>query len=107
MSRAMRMVPARGPMMSVVTAARRGAWRPVSPARAVPTRALARRPARTILAGMPSAAALPTDPGPYGPTGRSAWMDVDWHAHLHFVEIDGRRVNVVEIGEGEPPVVFV
>jgi pimeloyl-ACP methyl ester carboxylesterase len=56
---------------------------------------------------MPPAAALPTDPGPYGPTGRSAWMDVDWREHRRFVEIDGRRVNVVEIGEGEPAIVFV
>src|SRR4051794_41604567 len=56
---------------------------------------------------MASPAALPTDPGPYGPTGRSAWMDVDWRAHRRFVEIDGRRVNVVEIGSGEPEVVFV
>jgi pimeloyl-ACP methyl ester carboxylesterase len=56
---------------------------------------------------MPSAAALPTDPGPYGPIGRSAWMDVDWRAHRRFVEIDGRRVNVVEVGEGDTPIVFV
>src|ERR671933_1249345 len=56
---------------------------------------------------MPSAAALPTDPGPYGPTGRSAWMDVDWREHRRFVEVGGRRLNVVEIGEGDPPVVFV
>src|SRR3954453_23639133 len=56
---------------------------------------------------MPPAAALPTDPGPYGPTGRSAWMDVDWRAHRRFVEVAGRRVNVVEMGEGDPPVVFV
>ena len=46
-------------------------------------------------------------PGPYGPSGRSAWMDVDWRAHRRFVEVDGRRVNVVEIGAGEPAVVFV
>jgi pimeloyl-ACP methyl ester carboxylesterase len=56
---------------------------------------------------MPPAAALPTDPGPYGPTGRSAWMDVDWRAHLRFVEVAGRRVNVVDIGEGDPPIVFI
>src|SRR4051794_6515318 len=56
---------------------------------------------------MPPAAALPTDPGPDGPTGRSAWMDVDWRAHRRFVEVAGRRVNVVEMGEGDPPVVFV
>src|SRR4051812_50063171 len=56
---------------------------------------------------MPPADALPTDPGPYGPTGRSAWMDVDWRAHLRFVEVAGRRGNVVDIGEGDPPVVFI
>jgi pimeloyl-ACP methyl ester carboxylesterase len=56
---------------------------------------------------MPPTAALPTDPGPYGPTARSAWMDVDWRAHRRFVELDGRRLNVVEIGEGDPPIVFV
>src|SRR4051812_50100999 len=56
---------------------------------------------------MPPAAALPTDPGPYGPTGRSAWMDVDWRAHRRFVEVAGRTVNVVEIGEGDPPIGFV
>src|SRR4051794_31931888 len=56
---------------------------------------------------MPPAAALPTDPGPYGPTGRSAWMDVDWRAHRRFVEVAGRGVNVVEMGEGDPPIVFV
>jgi 4,5:9,10-diseco-3-hydroxy-5,9,17-trioxoandrosta-1(10),2-diene-4-oate hydrolase len=56
---------------------------------------------------MSSEAGTPSLPGPYGPTGRSAWMDVDWRAHQRFVEIDGRRVNVVELGEGEPAVVFV
>jgi 4,5:9,10-diseco-3-hydroxy-5,9,17-trioxoandrosta-1(10),2-diene-4-oate hydrolase len=34
-------------------------------------------------------------------------MDVDWRAHRRFVDLDGRRVNVVEMGEGEPAVVFV
>lgn len=42
----------------------------------------------------------------YGPTGRSRWLDVDWGAHRRFVEIEGRRVNVVELGSG-PPLVFV
>jgi pimeloyl-ACP methyl ester carboxylesterase len=50
---------------------------------------------------------LQADPGPYGPSGRSAWMDIDWPAHQRFVELDGRRVNVVELGEGEPAMVFV
>jgi pimeloyl-ACP methyl ester carboxylesterase len=42
----------------------------------------------------------------YGPAGRSQWLDVDWGAHRRFVEIEGRRVNVVELGSG-PPLVFV
>jgi pimeloyl-ACP methyl ester carboxylesterase len=34
-------------------------------------------------------------------------MDIDWSAHRRFVELEGRRVNVVELGAGEPPIVFV
>ena len=56
---------------------------------------------------MSSQAGTSAAPGPYGPTGRSAWLDVDWRAHRRSVEIDGRRVNVVELGSGEPEVVFV
>jgi pimeloyl-ACP methyl ester carboxylesterase len=56
---------------------------------------------------MSSQAGTPPDPGPYGPTGRSAWMDIDWRSHQRFVEVDGRRINVVEIGAGEPEIVFV
>ncbi len=41
-----------------------------------------------------------------GVAGRSAWMDVDWQAHRRFVEIDGRRANVVEMGDG-PPLLLV
>jgi pimeloyl-ACP methyl ester carboxylesterase len=60
----------------------------------------------------PSPAALPTDPGAYGPTGRSAWLDVDWREHRRFVAVAGRWVNVVELpgAGGDPgrlPVVFV
>jgi len=50
----------------------------------------------------PSPAALPTDPGAYGPTGRSAWMDVDWRAHQRLVEVGGRWTNVIELGPGAP-----
>src|SRR4051812_4335007 len=53
------------------------------------------------------AAALPLDPGAYGAAGRSAWLDVDWQAHRRFVEVGGRRMNVVELGTGEPPMVFI
>ncbi|PTL55386.1 alpha/beta hydrolase [Paraconexibacter algicola] len=42
----------------------------------------------------------------YGPRGRSAWLDVDWSAHQRWVAVDGRAVNVVDLGEG-PAVVFV
>src|SRR3954453_14947270 len=56
---------------------------------------------------MSSQAGTSPAPGPYGPVGRSAWMDVDWRAHRRFVELDGRAVNVVELGTGAPPIVFV
>ena len=44
--------------------------------------------------------------GPYGPAGRSAWLDVDWRSHQHWHEVPGGTANVIELGEG-PPVVFV
>jgi pimeloyl-ACP methyl ester carboxylesterase len=49
---------------------------------------------------------LPAAPGGYGPSGRSPWLDVDWREHQRWVTIDGRRVNVIELGSG-PPVVFI
>lgn len=49
---------------------------------------------------------LPDEPGDYGPTGRSPWLDVDWRAHQRWVEVGGRKVNVIELGSG-PPIVFV
>jgi len=49
---------------------------------------------------------LPDAPGDYGPTGRSPWMDVDWREHQRWVTVDGRQVNVVELGSG-PPIVFI
>ena len=48
----------------------------------------------------PSPAPLPVDPGDYGPSGRSAWLDVDWRSHQRFVEVDGSWVNVVELPAG-------
>jgi pimeloyl-ACP methyl ester carboxylesterase len=33
-------------------------------------------------------------------------MDVDWRAHQRWVQVDGRAVNAIDIGEG-PPVVLV
>jgi len=43
---------------------------------------------------------------PYGPEGRSAWLDVDWRAHQRWVTVFERPVNVIELGEG-PVIVFV
>jgi pimeloyl-ACP methyl ester carboxylesterase len=40
-----------------------------------------------------------TDPCP-------EWMEIDWRAHLHRVELPGATVNYAEIGEGEP-ILFV
>jgi pimeloyl-ACP methyl ester carboxylesterase len=62
-------------------------------------------PARSL--GARSLADAFADPGPYGTSGRSAWMDIDWREHQRYVEMDGRRINVIEIDGGEPPVVFI
>ncbi len=42
----------------------------------------------------------------YGPVGRSEWMDVDWRVHQRWVRVDGRSINVIDIGSG-PVVVFL
>lgn len=42
----------------------------------------------------------------YGPRGRSAWLDVDWREHQRWIDVAGRAVNVVELGEG-PSVLFI
>ncbi|MFL5827470.1 MAG: alpha/beta fold hydrolase [Thermoleophilaceae bacterium] len=44
----------------------------------------------------------------YGVSASPNWRDVDWREHLHSAEVDGRRVNYVDIGSGDgPPVVFI
>jgi pimeloyl-ACP methyl ester carboxylesterase len=44
----------------------------------------------------------------YGAPAHPDWRQVDWRAHLHDVELDGRRIHYVDLGQGEgPPVVFV
>jgi pimeloyl-ACP methyl ester carboxylesterase len=54
-----------------------------------------------LAAGAPAA-------GPYGPQGRSPWLDGDWRTHQRWVIVDGRPVNTIELGEREgQPVVFV
>jgi pimeloyl-ACP methyl ester carboxylesterase len=44
----------------------------------------------------------------YGVRDDPDWTEIDWREHLRSVELDGRRVNYVDIGSDEgPPVVFV
>jgi pimeloyl-ACP methyl ester carboxylesterase len=43
---------------------------------------------------------------PYGAVGRSAWLDVEWREHQSWVQVAGRPVNVIDMGEG-PALVFV
>jgi pimeloyl-ACP methyl ester carboxylesterase len=45
-------------------------------------------------------------PNAYGPSGRSAWLDVDWREHQRWVSVAGQPVNTIDLGEG-PPLVFV
>lgn len=45
-------------------------------------------------------------PGPYGPSGRSPWLDVDWREHQRWVRVGDQPLNVIELGEG-PPLVFI
>lgn len=42
----------------------------------------------------------------YGPSGRSAWLDVDWRKHQRWVNVDGQPINTIEIGDG-PALLFV
>jgi pimeloyl-ACP methyl ester carboxylesterase len=45
----------------------------------------------------------------YGRTAEPSWREVDWLAHLHQVEVRGRPVTYVDIGEDtdEPTAVFI
>jgi pimeloyl-ACP methyl ester carboxylesterase len=46
-------------------------------------------------------------PDPYG-NPDPEWLEVDWREHLRWVEVEGARVNYVELGSGDRiPVVFV
>src|SRR3954468_20551694 len=46
------------------------------------------------------------DPGLYGPEGRSEWLDIDWREHQKWVQVAGRPVNVIDIGDGSA-IVFI
>ncbi len=43
---------------------------------------------------------------PYGPPGRSPWLDVDWRQHQRWTIINDSAINVIELGEG-PPLLFL
>jgi pimeloyl-ACP methyl ester carboxylesterase len=44
----------------------------------------------------------------YGPVGRSEWMDVDWSAHLRWVRVEDRWMNVLDYGTGSgTPLLFI
>jgi 4,5:9,10-diseco-3-hydroxy-5,9,17-trioxoandrosta-1(10),2-diene-4-oate hydrolase len=46
----------------------------------------------------------------YGPEGRSPWLEIDWREHQRWLEIEGRQVNLIDIGPrdtGEDPIIFI
>ena len=44
----------------------------------------------------------------YGVSATPDWRQVDWRSHLHTAEVDGRRLNYVDIGSGpDTPVILV
>ena len=53
-----------------------------------------------------SAARPAQPPDEYGSPAHSDWLDIDWSRHQRWLTVDGRAVNVIDIGDG-PPVVFV
>jgi pimeloyl-ACP methyl ester carboxylesterase len=55
---------------------------------------------------MPGARPVKPRDGDYGREGRAPWLDVDWQAAQHRLEIDGREVNYCELGQG-PAILFV
>jgi pimeloyl-ACP methyl ester carboxylesterase len=54
-----------------------------------------------------SATRIPAaDAEPYGPAGRSPWLDVAWGEHQRWISVDGAAINTIVLGDG-PPLVFV
>jgi pimeloyl-ACP methyl ester carboxylesterase len=39
---------------------------------------------------------------PYGPSGRSKWLDVNWQEHQRWTDVGGTLVNTIELGSGSP-----
>ena len=63
------------------------------------------RPSKALPA-LPSAAQRADDE--YGATAKPDWRRTNWREHLNWAEVEGKKVNYVDIGSGEgPPIVFV
>lgn len=56
--------------------------------------------------GSPPDATPPDGPDPYG-SPDSEWLRVDWREHLRTADIEGARTNYVELGSGQPTLLFV
>jgi pimeloyl-ACP methyl ester carboxylesterase len=55
---------------------------------------------------LPSAAARADDE--YGAGAQPDWRETNWREHLHWADIEGKRMNYADTGAGEgPPIVFV
>jgi pimeloyl-ACP methyl ester carboxylesterase len=55
---------------------------------------------------LPSAAERADDG--YGATASPDWRDTNWREHSHWAEIEGKRMNYVDVGSGDDPaVVFI
>jgi pimeloyl-ACP methyl ester carboxylesterase len=56
---------------------------------------------------MPTASVRPTSSAEgYGPPAHSAWQDIDWRRHQRWEVVEGRAINLIDIGDG-PPLVFI
>jgi pimeloyl-ACP methyl ester carboxylesterase len=58
------------------------------------------------MAAAPTTAPAPASGSDYIQPGHSAWMDVDWSEHQRWMTVDGRRVNLIDAGQGEPVVLI-
>jgi len=55
---------------------------------------------------LPHAAAR-ADAG-YGATAEPDWRDTDWREHSRWAEVQGKRMNYIDVGTGDgPPIVFI
>ncbi len=67
---------------------------------AVSSRFIADRRRSSRHAVRSSAASAPSGPA------RPDWREIDWNAHQRWVKIDGRQINLVELGDGSP-IIFI